>query len=248
MKRGSQSYSYYETIDACQEPGCPLCRLGQASANRHLTSLIYDSVNDISLRATLRESLGYCKEHAWLLPNAGDSSPLGIAVVHRDLLNTIHKRLGESRYGKSRRNSLRSVVTEAMGLDEGVQREATTAKYLPEKAQCPACERRDEAEKLALKSVSEAVARLDADMTAALKKSDGLCLLHLRAALETARNREAFELLVALTQEQLSVLIEELDEFIRKSDHRFRDEKISDRERESWRRALQRVVGPETKL
>ncbi len=248
MKRGSQPFSYYEMIDACQEPGCPLCRLGQASANRHLTALIYDSVNDIRLRATLRDSLGYCKEHAWLLPEAGDSAPLGIAIVHRDLLNTIHKRLGESGYGKSRRSSLRSVVTEAVGLDKGANREAKTARYLPQTAQCPACERRDEAEKLALKSIAEALGKQDADMIAALENSEGLCLPHLRMALDTARNSQAFETLVAITQSQLTALIQDLDEFIRKSDHRFRDEKISESERSSWRLALRRVVGTKTKL
>jgi hypothetical protein len=248
MKRGSQSYSYYEMIDACQEPGCPLCRLGQASANRHLTSLIYDSVNDISLRATLRESLGYCKEHAWLLPNAGDSAPLGIAVIHRDLLNTIHKRLSDSDFGKDRRSSLRSVVTEAIGLNDGRSRREASAKYLRTKSQCPACERRDEAENLALNSLMDALEKRDADMMSALQASDGLCLLHLRRALETARNRDAFDLLVTITQEQLSTLIHDLDEFIRKSDHRFRHEKISERERGSWRQALQRVVGPKSSL
>jgi hypothetical protein len=243
MKRGTQSYSYYEVIDACLEPDCPICRLGQASANRHLTSLIYDSVNDIDLRATLRESLGYCKDHAWLLPDAGDSAPLGIAVIHRDLLNTIHKQLEESRFGKSRRNSLKSIVSGAMGLDGGTPITGATAQYLAVKAQCPACERRDEAEKLALKSVTNALEKQDADMMSALQNSDGLCLAHLRWALETARNREGFDLLVSITQEQLSSLIRDLDEFIRKSDHRFRDEKISETERGSWRRALQRVVG-----
>ena len=81
-------------------------------------------------------------------------------------------------------------------------------------------------------------------MLAALKSSDGLCVAHLRQTLELTRNAQAFETLVALSQEQLSELIQELDEFIRKSDHRFRDEKITEQERESWRRALQRVVGP----
>jgi hypothetical protein len=248
MKRGSQPFSYYEMIDACQEPGCPLCRLGQTSANRHLISLIYDSVNDISLRATLRHSLGYCKEHAWLLPDTGDSAPLGIAIIHRDLLNTIHNLLGESVYGKSRRSSLRSAVSEAIGLDSALNREAKTAKYLPQTVQCPACERRDEAEKLALKSVAEALAKKDARMIAALESSDGLCLPHLRMALDTARNRDAFETLVAITQSQLATLIQDLDAFIRKSDHRFRHEKISDSERSSWRLALRRVVGTKTKL
>ena len=248
MRRGSQSFSYYEMLDACKEPNCPVCRLGQASANRHLTSLIYDSVNDVSLRATLRESLGYCQEHTWLLPDAGDSAPLGIAVIHRDLLNTIHKRLGESDYGKVRRSNLRSVVTEAMRLGDGAPRTTTTAKYLPAKSQCPACERRDEAEKLALKSVSDALGEQDADMKSALQNSDGLCLPHLRRALETARNRDAFDLLVTVTQEQLFTLIQDLDEFIRKNDHRFRREKINERERVSWRQALQRMVGPRNSL
>lgn len=247
-KRGPQSYSYYETIDACGEPGCPLCRLGQASANRHLTSLIYDSVNDVSLRETLRNSLGYCKEHAWLLPNAGDSAPLGIAVVHRDLVNTIYRRLGAIDYGKSAGGRLRSAITAAVGLEGKLQREGERAPYLPQKAQCPACERRDEAEKLALKSLSEALSRADEGMIAALKDSDGLCLLHLRLALESARNQEGFKLLISLTQTQLEALLHDLDEFIRKSDHRFRDERVNERERDSWRRALQRFAGPETKL
>jgi hypothetical protein len=222
--------------------------LGQASANRHLTSLIYDSVNDVSLRETLRDSLGYCKEHAWLLPHAGDSAPLGIAVVHRDLVNTIYKRLGAMDYSQRKGGRLRRALTGAVGLEENLQREGERAKYLPQKAQCPACARRDEAEKLALKSLSEALARRDEGMIAALKDSDGLCLVHLRVALESAWNQEAFELLVSLTQAQLEALLRDLDEFIRKSDHRFRDERVSEQERGSWRRALQRFVGPETEL
>ncbi len=248
MKRGPQSYSYYEVIDACNEPSCPLCRLGQASANRHLTSLIYDSVNDVSLRATLRRSLGYCPEHAWLLPNAGESAPLGIAIIHRDLLNTIHKSLGDSSFGKSRRSSLKSVVAGALRFDSGAPSTPPASQYLPVMDQCPACARRDEAEKLALKSVTNALERQDADMVAALRDSDGLCLPHLRRALDLVHNREAFDLLVTITQEQLASLIQDLDEFVRKNDHRFRDEKISETERSSWRRALLRVVGPKNTL
>jgi hypothetical protein len=135
-----------------------------------------------------------------------------------------------------------------MRLGDGAPRTTTTAKYLPAKSQCPACERRDEAEKLALKSVSDALGEQDADMKSALQNSDGLCLPHLRRALETARNRDAFDLLVTVTQEQLFTLIQDLDEFIRKNDHRFRREKINERERVSWRQALQRMVGPRNSL
>jgi len=225
-----------------------VCVLGQTSANRHLTSLIYDGVNDLTLRATLRESLGYCREHAWLLPGAGESATLGIAIIYRDLLNSIRKRLDKSDYGKSRRDKLKSAVAEVMSLDHGIVNSNAATKYLPSKAQCPACERRDEAENLALKSLIDALEDQDALMTDALIKSDGLCLPHLRQALESMRSRHAFDMLVEITQDQLSAIILELDEFVRKSDHRFRHEKISESERESWQRALQRLVGPKTSL
>ncbi|UCC52122.1 MAG: hypothetical protein JSV68_23965 [Anaerolineaceae bacterium] len=246
MKKGSQPFSYFEILDACKEPDCPVCTLGHVSANRHLTSLIFDGVNDVRLRNTLRKSLGYCHEHAWLLPDAGESATLGIAIIHRDLLNTIRRRLDESDFGKSsRRDKLKSVVAEAIRLDDATIPMGST-KYLPTKAQCPACERRDEAENLALKSLIDALEDQDEQMAEALKMSDGLCLSHLRQTLESMRSHQAFDKLVKITQDQLSALILELDEFIRKSDHRFRHEKISDSERESWRRALQRVVGPKT--
>lgn len=248
MRGSVQSFSYFEILDACKNPDCPVCTLGQTSANRHLTSLIYDGVNDVKTRATLRESLGYCHEHGWLLPDAGESATLGIAIIHRDLLNTIRQRLVKSDYGKSRRDRLKSVVAGAIGVDDGIVSSTAAPRYLPSKAQCPACERRAEAENLALKSLIDSLEDRDVQMTDALKTSDGLCLPHLRQAMESMRSRQAFDTLVEITQDQLSALIQELDEFVRKSDHRFRHEKISDSERESWRRALQRVVGPKTFL
>jgi hypothetical protein len=183
-----------------------------------------------------------------LLPDAGESATLGIAIIHRDLLNSIRQRLDKSEYGKPRRGKLKSVFAEAIRLDDGIASPKAAAKYLPSSAQCPACERRAEAQNLALKSLIDALEERDVQMTDALKTSDGLCLPHLRHVLESMRSRHAFDMLVAITQDQLSALILELDEFVRKSDHRFRHEKISESERESWRRALQRVVGPKTSL
>jgi hypothetical protein len=183
-----------------------------------------------------------------LLPDAGESATLGIAIIHRDLLNSIRQRLDKSEYGKPRRGKLKSVFAEAIRLDDGTAKPNAAAKYLPSRAQCPACERRAETQNLALKSLIDALEERDVQMTDALKTSDGLCLPHLRHVLESMRSRHAFDMLVAITQDQLSALILELDEFVRKSDHRFRHEKISESERESWRRALQRVVGPKTSL
>lgn len=235
------TFSYFEILDACEEAGCVICRLGQRSAQRHLTSLIYDGVNDVPLRATLRDSYGYCHEHAWMLPASGESAPLGIAIVHRDILNTLRARLGKEEYNKSQRTSLRAAVAGA--INPGAASGAQTDHHLPPKAPCPACERQMGAEHLAFASLLEALDKKDQPMHAALKSSDGLCILHLRQALNAARSQQAFDTLVMITRTQLSSLIDDLDEFIRKNDHRFRDEKISKEEKESWRRALQRTSG-----
>ncbi len=235
------TFSYFEILEACKEPGCVLCRLGQRSAQRHLTSLIYDSVNDIPLRATLRDSYGYCHEHAWLLPESGESAPLGIAIVHRDILNTLRARLQEGAYGKERKISLRSAVAGALDPQRGAA--SDSSPHLAAQALCPACERQREAEQMAFASLLDALNKNDQPMREALALSDGLCIPHLREALSAAGSQQAFEALLAITTGQLDALIADLDEFIRKNDHRFRDERISTAERESWRRALQRTSG-----
>ncbi len=247
IRKSGPAYSYFELLDACGEAGCPLCALGNTAAHRNLQTLIFEGVNDYGLRATLRESLGYCHEHAWLLPESGESAPLGIAIVHRDLLNNVSRRLEESKFNKAQRRRLRSFVAEAINQDAITITDARSSRYIPTEALCPACKDRDKIEKLALKSLIEALQNKDAKMLAALESSDGLCLPHLRQALEATRNEETFTSLVNITNEQLSALIQDLDEFIRKNDHRFRDEMITERERDSWRRALERMVGPQMK-
>lgn len=242
LTKRPSTFSYFELLDACKEPGCPVCRLGQRSAQRHLTSLIYDGVNNVPLRATLRDSYGYCHEHAWLLPESGESAPLGIAIVHRDILNTLRGQLGEETYNKKRRASLREAVAGAIRAETNTG-DSQAARHLPPKSICPACERRLEAEHLAFASMLEALDKNDQPMHAGLESSDGLCILHLRQALSAAQSQKAFDSLISITQKQLSNLIDDLDEFIRKNDHRFREEKISREEKESWRKALQRTSG-----
>ena len=80
-------------------------------------------------------------------------------------------------------------------------------------------------------------------MRSALESSDGLCIPHLRQALNFARSQQAFDELIDITKVQLSALIDDLDEFIHKNDHRFRDEKISSEEKDSWQKALHRTSG-----
>ena len=59
----------------------------------------------------------------------------------------------------------------------------------------------------------EALARQDEMLQNALRASAGLCLVHLRRALELARDEAAFDFLVALSRDKLQAFIADLSEF-----------------------------------
>ena len=51
-------------MDALGRRGCGICRLSTRRADRFLGSYIYEHVNDVDLRATIREARGFCEVHA----------------------------------------------------------------------------------------------------------------------------------------------------------------------------------------
>ena len=80
-------------------------------------------------------------------------------------------------------------------------------------------------------------------LRAGLKQPNGgLCLPHLRRALGLARDQDAFNFLQESTRSRLAALEAEMDEFIRKYDHRFRKEEWGN-ERDSWQRAIRWIAG-----
>ena len=60
--------------------------------------------------------------------------------------------------------------------------------------------------------------------------------------LRAGRNAEAFQFLQTTTHERLAALGAEMDEFIRKYDHRFRKEEWGS-EADSWQRAIRWIAG-----
>ncbi len=74
--------------------------------------------------------------------------------------------------------------------------------------------------------------------------ADGLCLSHFRLALGQKTRALTANTLVAAQQSVWKRLHGELDEFIRKNDHRFREETFG-AEKDSWRRALEAISGPQ---
>lgn len=213
---------YFDLLEACAQPGCPVCRLVQQSVRRYLDSVLYESVNDPGVREGLRQARGYCYEHAWWMStNCGQS--LGVAILQRDVVEMTLEQTTVAPLGRNARQRARRLL-----------------QRLRPTAECPACAHRCTTEDHVLHALLQYSG--DADLVAALAGSAGLCLPHFRRALELTTDAAALNRLVDLQRRTLTQLRDELSEFIRKNDYRFRSEGFGP-EGNSWRRAIGIVSG-----
>ena len=91
MAPPTRSASYTAFIEACSEPGCPICRVEHDAVLRYVSGLLYEQVNDFNMRERLRASLGFCRQHAHLTVEELPGNALGIALIYQDMLKvTMH--------------------------------------------------------------------------------------------------------------------------------------------------------------
>ncbi len=213
-----QDTLYCELLDALAAGGCPLCRLGRRAAGRYIDTLNYEGVNDPGLRRALRDAQGLCQRHAWEWTRLR-GSPLGVAIVYRNLVKDLAEVVEERAAGRGGRRSV--------------------AARLAPAGRCPACLAEDEAVQRYGRTL---LAWLDRqELAAAYASAGGLCLSHLRKLLTLADDAQARTVL-AWQERIYRELIGQLDEFIRKHDHRFRDEPFG-AEKDAWLRAVAALAG-----
>ncbi len=232
------NFIVHNLLEACRKPGCPVCRLEQNVVERYLDNQFYENVNSPRWRDRLRGSLGFCYEHTWLAADKRLGDPLGFTIIYRDLVNSVLRRLetGEqaARSARGWTALLRQLPEEARTRIAGALAAITPRKH------CPVCEHRDESTRNTLTVLLEELKQ--PEMVTALQASEGLCLPHLRQALEQIRDASVLERLLSIQQEKLESLRAELDEFIRKNDYQFAAEGFGG-ERDAWLRAMAMVVG-----
>ncbi|HSL29823.1 MAG TPA: DUF6062 family protein [Anaerolineales bacterium] len=232
------NFTVHKLVEACREPGCPVCRLEQQSVERYLDNQFYENVNSPKWRDQLRLSLGFCREHAWLAVDKRLGDPLGFSIIYRDLVNSVMKRLEtDERPARAPRGwtaLLRQIPEEVRA------RIASSLAAVTPHKRCPVCEHRDEMTRNTVTVLLEELKQ--PEMVTALRDSQGVCLPHLRQALEQMRDVSVLEKLLGIQREKLESLRAELDEFIRKNDYQFAVEGFGS-ERDAWLRALAMVLG-----
>jgi hypothetical protein len=207
---------YWDLLEACAKPGCPLCRVSLAFVRSYLDSTMYERVNDFGVRAALRDARGYCNAHAWMLTE-GYGVVLGTAIIQRDVLNAVLKAADVAPLGRGTRQYAQYIL-----------------RRLRPTAECPACANQRTMEDIAVQTLLKYLD--DARLAAALAETSGLCLPHFSRALELVEDSDRLQRLLRFQWQALEGLCDELSELIRKHDYRFKDEGFGE-EGDSWLRA-----------
>jgi hypothetical protein len=230
-------FTAYKLLEACARPGCPLCRLEQDSVVRYLENQLYENVNSPKWRERLRQSLGFCHEHAWLAATQRLGDALGFSIIYHDLINSILKQLE----GETASPPLpRRIALPRKLADAARQTIENTISALTPRRHCPVCEERDD---LSRATIAVLVQELEEpQFRAALESSDGLCIPHLKRVLQHTSTTTSYETLLSIHRPKLSSLAAELAEFIRKNDYQNIGEGFGP-EGDAWRRAIAGMVG-----
>lgn len=215
LKRKRKHTAYYEVRDAFQEKeACPFCILELRSVERYLTNILYENVNNPSVRKELKLARGYCHRHAHKLLEYGDG--LGTATIYADQVEAFWNTLQHCR--KKHRNQL---------------------DWHPSKP-CPACVIQEESRHRYMETFLEWLD--DQEMRETVENGGMLCIPHLKMIIDQCHSPAQREILLSLHEKKYKSLLEEIHEFIRKHDYRFAHEPYGT-EANSWRRAIHMISG-----
>jgi hypothetical protein len=194
---------------------CPICRVAYKVDGEYMWAFLDGYSHEDSTLDSLRRSRGFCAEHAERL--------------RRLEVEGLGSNLGVSNVYL---DTLQGLQEELAALREGDELQAPDA--------CPACRYRDEEVERNARYLVEEIASSPRSRERFLA-SNGICFPHLGLVWERAGETER-ELLLEVQRRVIGELIAELGENIRKQGHEF-DGEPSEREGDSWARAIQLTAG-----
>ncbi len=231
----SKFVGFFQLVEACAQPGCPVCRCLREEGLRHLEALMYEQVNDPGTRGTLRSSWGFCNWHAWMLGEIPGSG-LGTAIIYEDLLRRA--------LGRLRRLLLK--IERGAWSGAGLLRWVGRRPRIPileawrDKADCMICRSLGASEATYLRTIFDFSG--DPEFDRAFDRSWGVCLPHLLHLVQIGRDHARLEPVLTKVEDKWRQLQDLLKRFIEKHDYRA-TEKFTEEEAESWRQAVEMLAG-----
>jgi Family of unknown function (DUF6062) len=213
----------YDIVAAFARPGCPLCRVVAAADVAWVDAFWREGKSSPAARRAFYGAGGFCRRHAWLLHRLVAEAESGAAIA--DL------------YGALAEHDLERLRRVAEQIRRGRRRPRLEREHV-----CPACIA--DAESAARKADFLVQALRQAPIRGMYLRSDGLCLCHLRLAVEAAQthDREIALLLVEDHARRLGEVRAQLADFDRKRDFRYAAEPKGSEQR-SWTDVIELYVG-----
>jgi hypothetical protein len=231
----TQSATYQQLQIVMTTRGCPICHLSQEMVHDYLDGLLYESVNDPGVRAGLIAAQGFCGRHSReLLRFAGMRT--GVAILQHAVLQEALRRLPN--LALLTQPTLLQKLQERLTLANDQPIQEDRHEVLLEA--CPACSHEAQIEKRAAQTLVE---NLVGDLEEPLRRAGGLCFPHIEQALRATQQPATRDLLIQMQRVIWEELATHLQEFIRKQDHRFHHEKITDDERVAVDRSIAILTG-----
>lgn len=238
------SFFLIDFREACESGECLLCYHVAKTTRRYLRTFLHENVCDSSIRERLAASRGFCREHGWALVQIESqqySDGMGTATVYEHMLLEVLLDLQNAllRFPQHRRR-----WWQWFGSWWKQKVNDSLIRRLNPPRECPLCEHVRTMSDIFLSLLLTHLTHKEtmAETRAAYAPSAGLCLPHLRQALEQCRDDKTLRFLVTTQQEKLRALRAELLEYLRKHAYRFRHEPM-DGEKDSWKRAVAACVG-----
>lgn len=234
-------------VEAMKQTGCPVCRIGQQGARRALESFLWENVNEPDVRQGILDSYGFCPQHTRVMVAQElftSSLPLGTNIIYEHLGRVVAGELKTLRPG-----SAAGAVSGAVGPLRGLLHRLGLVKGkgpLHPRGECPACTAGKNASSNSLHVLCEELQHSSAgDVREIYLAGDGLCLPHLREAIERHSTRfpKGVTLLIDDTVQRLESQSKHMKEYIRKNNWTYRDEKLTEEEDTAWRKDLTFFTG-----
>ena len=235
LRGPSKFWGYFRVLDACAEPGCPVCRCLTGDSVRYLDGLLYEHVNDPGTRARLHASWGFCAWHAGMVPAIRDAG-FGTSILMADLLRAAVARVRQAAARLARDRPRRAWLSRVLDRRSTLVRAGLGRR----RAACPACAFIRSAEDRYLAVAFQFAG--DPEFDRALERSDGLCVPHVLRLVATEPNAPTLPALLERCATKWERLRRTVEAFGDKHDYRNR-EPITDEEARSWRLALEVLAG-----
>jgi len=234
--------------EAFREPGCPLCSLRQEVLDWYFSRWVWDYISDPDMRNRMRRSLGLCPEHTWQLYRTDIreyDDVLGVSIVYQELVPHIAGVLHDVAIKAEERKSQGLPWQERLWLF--LRRRSALRRWFKPASwragdilradRCHVCAYNEEGER---RDLYWLVQILEGGTYRTLyAASDGLCLPHLRRALELAMqiNPDAAQFLAETAGRKMATLAADLEGYIRKRAYDRRHEAMTDGQQNAPRRA-----------